>query len=596
MSLFGGDSPSLSHSSFEIEDISAGDAQLPSSPSFELGDAQQAVDDDDSDTTVSQPDDGLLEDAEHINEVEEENEERLRFQGSDHLWRYHVREELSLAESLVSLRGNDLAAHLYNAHKWKQALRTPETAAAAGIAARKTKWIPKTGDGQKQWYPERTWTEWPLEPTIVPGVHEKHRKKLPKLDRTSPIIQLREELISVASRHVRFEWLERKPESLNSQTFARPRSRPQSRSGSRTPSVPPTDLPDELDEKEAKSAETKEEASRPVICADEDRSEALLQPLVMSSLAKFDELLMALHHNRAGQFAMADDDASLHLRNSSLSRSRSKSVTNAYFRRMSSDRSRDISPAKEQTERPLKRKRTDDDQDEPRGRSTRRSVSVSSSVSSTRGDGPERNPRDWSEVLGLAALISWDPEVIKRVNDRCSDLFGESMTWTAISDPDEPHGVQTDAVHAAKHTDAVYFCPEPECSYHSKGFSRSRGFRFRDHLKRVHKYTADRIQKLVDHSPSPSLGQPSRKRVYNPRGWIPPEPLSCPFQDCKLAMKIFDEPRRLIEHLSRTHKWDPRSASPPQELRSQVESGTKNRHAGDFLVGGVHNDGFLQMI
>ncbi|KEF62142.1 uncharacterized protein A1O9_00114 [Exophiala aquamarina CBS 119918] len=38
-------------------------------------------------------------------------------------------------------------------------------------------------------------------------------------------------------------------------------------------------------------------------------------------------------------------------------------------------------------------------------------------------------PRDWSDVVGMAALAGWDPNVVQRASERCAGLFGENMLF-----------------------------------------------------------------------------------------------------------------------------------------------------------------------
>jgi len=40
--------------------------------------------------------------------------------------------------------------------------------------------------------------------------------------------------------------------------------------------------------------------------------------------------------------------------------------------------------------------------------------------------------RDWSEVLGAAAIVGFPPDVIARATQRCADLFGESMAMRTL--------------------------------------------------------------------------------------------------------------------------------------------------------------------
>lgn len=40
--------------------------------------------------------------------------------------------------------------------------------------------------------------------------------------------------------------------------------------------------------------------------------------------------------------------------------------------------------------------------------------------------------RDWSDVLGMAALKGWDPNVVKRAGKRCAELFDEEMGFRTV--------------------------------------------------------------------------------------------------------------------------------------------------------------------
>jgi hypothetical protein len=50
----------------------------------------------------------------------EEYAARPRFKGPKSTWRFLASEEIALAESMLKLRSQDLAAHLYNAHAMKR--------------------------------------------------------------------------------------------------------------------------------------------------------------------------------------------------------------------------------------------------------------------------------------------------------------------------------------------------------------------------------------------------------------------------------------------------------------------------------------------
>ncbi|KAF2148700.1 hypothetical protein K461DRAFT_282173 [Myriangium duriaei CBS 260.36] len=607
MSLFGGDSPHSSESSFSISPIPSELDNDGSPLRNELQNAQQVP----LDGEISSPSPGNS-DADYNADLDsdvgqEEGVPRDRFPGSDALWKSYAQDEISLAKSLVDLRGDDLAAHLYNTHSWKRSLRNAESFTTAGSFARKSKWIPKDDEDRKPWYPRQTWTTWPLEYPSVPQTSEKLWKNEPQPERTEPLAELSAELTAIALRHLKRNWSERTPEIDERITLSPIRSRSRSRSQSRSRSETPN-----VQSQSANDAENHDipelDGPRPVFSADDGRSEAILRPAIMSTVARFDGLLMALHHNRANHFADAEDDLAIRLRSSSLSRSRSASVTKTMLRRRRSSENvmSGLDIDVEGADRPPKRRRTSDDRVTPvdhRGRSRQRSQSVASSISNfSNSDGEldryRRGVRDWSEVLGLAALTGWDPSIVKRTMDRCTNLFNESMIMSAVPVGAEsrPHHSKSMPVPpASRHSSAVnmYFCPHRNCRRHDKGYPLSKGYRFREHLQRAHDYPSDKVRDLEAWAAAPpSRFGPIRLNV---RGWIPPNPLSCPYQDCKQASRIYDEPRRLIDHLTRTHKYDPRRDSPPPELRAQATADDVYE-SDDFMVDGVHNDGFLQPV
>ena len=40
--------------------------------------------------------------------------------------------------------------------------------------------------------------------------------------------------------------------------------------------------------------------------------------------------------------------------------------------------------------------------------------------------------RDWGEVLGVAAMVGWDREVIDKAVSRCAKLFGEGIDFRML--------------------------------------------------------------------------------------------------------------------------------------------------------------------
>ncbi|KAF2103008.1 hypothetical protein NA57DRAFT_71991 [Rhizodiscina lignyota] len=117
----------------------------------------------------------------------------------------------------------------------------------------------------------------------------------------------------------------------------------------------------------------------------------------------------------------------------------------------------------------------------------------------------QRNPRDWSEILGIAAILGWDPKVIDRAAKRCNELFGETMIFNVTGDTNEEtnHGIRagggsetpnplSDAVHrisslqaATNSVDLRLCCPVEECPRHRKEFSSIT--KMEKHVRNIHK-------------------------------------------------------------------------------------------------------------
>jgi hypothetical protein len=140
--------------------------------------------------------------------------------------------------------------------------------------------------------------------------------------------------------------------------------------------------------------------------------------------------------------------------------------------------------------------------------------------------------RDWSEVLGSAALVGFPPDVIARATQRCANIFGESMNMrTMIEAPfdadsadtlttyepeeipdfdseentsdDEQSDGDSDAT-IPKHTQAkssgcapkieVCFCPISNCPRQTRGFASTQ--KMKEHLKNGHTMSQEEIKEF----------------------------------------------------------------------------------------------------
>jgi hypothetical protein len=134
--------------------------------------------------------------------------------------------------------------------------------------------------------------------------------------------------------------------------------------------------------------------------------------------------------------------------------------------------------------------------------------------------------RDWSDVLGIASLTDWPPDVIARATQRCATLFGEGMEYRTFEEGTTGSGRVTRYV-PEKHLEAgpggnsepelvveerershpsktrsfsrlptmrqMFFCPHKTCPRNNSGFPRRPNLRL--HIKRVHEATSSSTSK-----------------------------------------------------------------------------------------------------
>lgn len=251
-----------------------------------------------------------------------------------------------------------------------------------------------------------------------------------------------------------------------------------------------------------------QETMKAVLLADDELADAMMKPSARNIVTKLDDLLLGLQKSRRA-----------HRQRKSTSRSRSQSVA-AYSRSQSQSNAKEPSKS---TGKGQKRRRvtsesnSDDfrspDESEMESDDDSRANSRANTPKRTRPSGDSKHPlgqRDWSEVLGMAALVGWDPAIVDRAARRCASLFGEGMSFrtmpetaaTATSDrkldytPEMLPSIETDHDHDDEVPSALqgYFCPFADCQRHHQAYDR--GFRWREHLKRGHELTKAQIAEI----------------------------------------------------------------------------------------------------
>lgn len=353
--------------------------------------------------------------------------------------------------------------------------------------------------------------------------------------------------------------------------------------------------------------------SRPVFSADDEHSHRLLAPTVDHIISKLDNLLLALHHHREGQWTRdrdAGDTSDDSRRSRSTSRSRTRTPISKSGRRSSTPAPRERksrSASNSNTREDIKvvdadplssdddlyRDISSSDSDGEKSRSVRRPASITpnkqstrrnaknaSPTSSTRGGSHKPVPRDWSEFLGVASLAGWSPAIIARATKRCETLFGETIIlrrFPEVGSVEESENEELEPNTAAKFEgDASYRCPFPACKRHGEVFAR--GFRWREHMSRTHKQSKEQRTRweetmLREHLQASgkgglntyAVGKLRRQKAldHNPKHWVPPYPLKCPY--CRND-SVYPRVSRLLGHFNRFHKFDPRIQDAPSDL------------------------------
>ncbi|OAL05943.1 hypothetical protein IQ06DRAFT_289992 [Phaeosphaeriaceae sp. SRC1lsM3a] len=452
-----------------------------------------------------------------------------------------------------------------------------------------------SGEVQTNLVPARDWTAWPVPPASIPRPHKHSRRTAQEIrgegwtigctDTPDAGDELRGEILATFLRQAKEQWNAREapgtPDRETRQnTQSRSRSRSQSikstksvsRAGDTDDEDENTSLAETQDEDEKMLEENDKKKRRgrtpqpesllkPVFLADDAQAERILQPTINSILSKVEELALAIRRTRLNHFGREDygirssaseftsgGESSRHTSRISSSRSRSRSRPARPSRSRPSSRASSVisgrtsSKARQKLADSLSDSDTSSDSDVSMGgvkedkyrrkRSRAGSTADERSPSTTRGDFVRESLMDWSEILGLAAVKGWEERVIARTTQRCTALFGESMSFLPLSED-------------------ITFQKVPAPL----------------------EYTPSTI-------PAPDMSSSARPSIPK-RPYFPTPTLRCPHLDCYAHDKDFEYPYRVIEHCMHVHAYDPRTNDSDNE---------------DRMVGGVHIDGFLQRI
>ncbi|KAJ5175233.1 uncharacterized protein N7482_001110 [Penicillium canariense] len=399
-----------------------------------------------------------------------------RWIGPPSTYRRITADDRGAYEAIVTNRARDLAAHLYNAF----AIRNQRN------QARDTSHGPQELDGQDRIFPPKRWVAWPRPPSRVPRPDEiVHRQlgapgtlRMPHDLR--PSADLEESIIADMMRHAKQTFMAREWD-LEEVKVHRARRE---------------DCPEDMKDEEMKNIEDqKDEAPRPhavplkpVVQADDGASRQQLRPLSRNVITQVDRLLMGLHHSMKSRVqdedSGSDSDGDLYDTDDPRSRSRHKSG------------SRSRSRGRKRARRSSRHSQTPSHRSHSARSSTAASAQNGSVRSTSRSRGRSLTSRgtdelstvkyklglrDWSEVMGLAAMMGLPTAAVMRASKRCADLFGQDMTFQTfhegrvqkVSRPEETSRSVWQWEYLESETDPeVPLDPEPTRSPSGPGLSQ----------------------------------------------------------------------------------------------------------------------------
>ena len=423
-------------------------------------------------------------------------------------WRNRNLSERRLTTSLDQLSAQDLAVHLYNAFALSRGARSSN------------RQIETNDDVSEQiWSPPKLWTAWPLAPAVVPAEDEGlcwesevYSDSRSRSNKPGPREVLKEILLGHLQKKAKERFLEwrRRDDSSG---------------------------PSEVDLRENEEGL---DLLKPVVMADDDLAASIAGPTIRHVLSMLDGLLTGLHHARyayVGSDGSADaSDDNFEDREVGQKRKLSHRSEQNVFTRRKPESKVLTNPSTPQDE-------TDFDaagqSKTSTGSESERPDSKSKVTKRLKRRKRRYGLRNWSDILGVAAMAGWEPTVVQRAAARCASLFEEGINFRTLKENDN---------------DWTEFSVLPNTSFEET-----------EHNDRAANSEASRVR-----APRHLDGDGKASWFY------------CPVNDCNRSRRGFFEACRLTRHLKQVHKE-----------RSDVQN-TPAHERGDEMTGGVHVDGFLQ--
>ncbi|KAJ5280762.1 hypothetical protein N7478_006134 [Penicillium angulare] len=340
-----------------------------------------------------------------------------RWQGWPYHYRYAIANEVSVLDSLMTTRARDLAGHLYDSFASRQ--QRNQIQGEFGNAE-------DSNDEEITTVPKK-WISWPMPADSVPREDEPIRSRLDGLDNyrlqpdMRPSAELEEWIMAAIMKTAKERFLAREWEGVNLESIKKEES-----------PDPDAMVVDGHEEDEDPKWNLPERPFRePVVQTDDDLSRSQLRPLSRTVISQLDQILMGLHQalkHRANHHYSSDESATEDEDEESVPPEKEKGRKQYESR----GRKRNRETKKPETSSP------------DRARSSRSSSDTDIEANDTlenteltedaHGRVPlalsERLPlRDWSEVMGIAAIMGLPSNAVQRASKRCADIFEQDMTF-----------------------------------------------------------------------------------------------------------------------------------------------------------------------
>ncbi|CAG7561430.1 unnamed protein product [Fusarium equiseti] len=558
-----------------------------------------------------------------------------RWKGPKSTWRTHTEEDRLLWQSMKKIEDQDLSVHLYNAFALKRQAQNPATAQNLVVKT-------ENGQ-ENVWVPPKAWTAWPLKHKHVPKkrlIEEEHdeddRFTFRRQEVIMPSTELEEEISATILRTAKRRFRRRKAK-MAKPSIEEPddedeendddTSESESKESSAKPDTDAEDNEMALDKDYKPKRRQAPKTYEPVESANDEASYALLRPSTRHILSKLDDTLDILQktrvagmnyasdssteedsdsHSQSGQkkprgrprnihsegASSASDSAAPKTKNSRRGRPRKihtprdGETHEEMLQRVARESHRKIPVTKEDRDAAFEEwvRKGDEVIERERSLSIKRARSQGSETGNESGANLDRKRlrlglRDWSDVLGAAALAGFSGDVIARATRRCADLFGEGMVVRTLNEVPATKGNGTTTVEYRPETIQLSYSDE-EADDESD-----------DAADLAQRRVASRQASLAQSSRSPdSIRSTSRRSTRSPgppSGARSPRSRSnsvgglsfCPIPSCDRSVRGFTRKTNLRRHLELVHQGQ------AEELDSD-----------DEVLGGVHVDGFLKPI